>query len=507
MKKNVLWTILSVFVLILQLAAETLTAVIVMRLNVLPDSYMVVLAAAMGVLTLTTALLLFARGKKPVSMARKIIACILALLIVCGCALLSKLAADAYRTIHAVTNNNNETTSVGNMYIFLRGDDPATKLSDTAEYTFAVVQDYDVEHTEGAILVIEEQTGKAITVVPYTRITDLADALFDKQVDALILNGAAVTLLMEEEAYADFTQKTKILHTMPLEELKETEPTTTPTETVPEPEGDVTNTPFVVYISGSDTRSSKLRVSRSDVNILVAVNPVTKQVLLLNTPRDCYVPNPAGNGKLDKLTHCGLYGTGCSMEALENLYDVDIKYYAQINFTGFETLIDAVGGITIYSNQAFTARDTEIVKGENKLSGVQALDLVRERYHLPGGDNDRGKNQMKVIAALIDKLTSGTTIISNYSGILKSLEGMFKTSISTEEISMLVKMQLTDMASWNVQTFALTGTGSREETYSAPGMSLYVMHPNEKAVAYAGELLDRVLAGETLTAADMKLPK
>lgn len=505
MTKNYkLWTIISVIVLALQVLAETLTAVIVMRLNVLPGKYTVILVLALSVFVLLTALLLFARGKKPVSAARRIIACILALLVVCGCALVSKVAADAYETIHAVTTPG-EVTNVKNMYVFVRADDPAKSLSDTADYVYAIVQDYDVEHTDKAISVIEQQTGKTLTVTRYEKISDLADALFAKEADALILNGAAVTLLMEEQAYADFTQKARILHSMSLTDLEETKPSTEPS-TVPVVQGDITENPFVVYISGSDTRSSKLNVSRSDVNILVVVNPVSKQVLLLNTPRDYYVPNPAGNGKLDKLTHCGLYGTGCSMEALEDLYDVEIGYFAQINFTGFETLIDAVGGITIYSDQSFTARDTTIQKGANNLNGTQALDLVRERYHVSGGDNGRGKNQMKVIEALIKKLTSGTTIISNYSDILKSLEGMFKTSISMEEISNLVKMQLNDLASWNIQSFAVTGRGGSEKTYSSPGVYAYVMHPNEDVVEHAGKLVDRVLAGETLTEEDVKLP-
>lgn len=506
-RNNKIWTILSVIVLVLQVLAEVLTAATILRLNMLPDKYTVVLVVVLGVLLLLTALLLFARGKQPVSIARRIVAWILALLIICGCALVAKVAADAYQTIHAVTTPT-EVTDENNMYIFVRIDDPAQSLADTADYTYAIVEGYDEDHTQQAVTVIETELGKTLTLTQYQTMADLADALLGGEADALIINGAAVTLLMEEEAYADFTQKARILHAMPLKDLEETEPSTEP-PTEPPVEDNITNTPFVVYISGSDTRSSKLKVSRSDVNILVVVNPVTKQVLLLNTPRDYYVPNPAGKGKLDKLTHCGLYGTDCSMEALENLYDVEIDYYAQLNFTGFETLIDAVGGITVYSDQAFTAKtDTahSFKKGENHLNGEQALDFARERKGISGGDNGRGKNQMKVITAVIKKLTTGTTIISNYTEILKSMEGMFKTSISMDEISLLVKMQLSDMASWNVQSFAVTGKGDHATTYSSPGFNAYVMRPDEDVVAYAGELVDRVLAGETLTEEDVKLP-
>lgn len=504
MKNEKMWTILSVLILLMQAAAEVLTTVIIMRLNVLPDRYMIVLYIVFGLLMLLTAGLLFLRGKNPVSMVRRIIACVLVLLVVCGCALIAKVAFDAYETLHTVTDVGEET-SVRNMYVFVRDDDAAQKLEDTADYDYAVIGEYDEEHVQQAILLIQERTGKELKITYYPSTAELADALLNDQVDAVIVNGAAIALLMEEEGYEDFTVKARILFEVPLSELEATEPTTEET-TQPEIERTITNAPFIVYVSGSDTRSSKLKISRSDVNILVVVNPVTKQILLLNTPRDYYVPNPVGNGKLDKLTHCGLYGPECSMEALGDLYDLEVDYYAQVNFTGFETLIDAVGGVTIYSSQTFTARETQIKKGENKLDGAAALDLVRERYHVKGGDNGRGKNQMKVIAALIDKLTSGKTIISKYTKILDSLEGMFRTTVSMDDISMLVKMQLDDMASWNVQSFAATGTGGSAKSYSSPGHNAYVMYPHENVVAYASQLVDRVIAGETLTDADMKVP-
>ena len=508
MKKKTIWTIISVIVLILQIATEVLTAAVVQRLDVLPGKYVAVLYAVLTLLALLTALLLFVRGKKPVSMARRVVGCVLALLIICGCAVAAKVAGEAYQTIHTVTNNQ-EPTSIRNMYVFVRTDDPAQRVEDTADYAYAIVADYDEEHTQKAIEIISELTGKALDVSQVETTSDLADKLLAEEVDAVLLNGAAVTLLMEEEAYEDFTEKARILYTMSMSELEDPVPTTEPVETQPQTteDLDITEKPFVVYISGSDTRSSKLLVSRSDVNILVVVNPVTKQILMINTPRDYYVPNPAGNGKMDKLTHCGLYGADCSMQALGQLYDLEIDYYAQINFTGFETLVDAVGGVTVYSEQSFKAGDVYIQKGENHLNGSQALNFARDRYHVTGGDNGRGKNQMKVIKAIIEKMTTGTTVISRYSEIMASLGGMFKTSIEMENVSKLVKMQLDDMASWNIQSVAVTGTGGSEKTYSAPGVYAYVMHMNEASVKHAGDLADRVIAGETLKEEDMQLPK
>jgi len=502
MKNERIWKLLSVIMLSLQAIAEALVAVAVFKLNMLPDRYALIFVAALLFMLLVTGLLLFVRGKQPVSVARRCIACVLAFLIICGCGVLTKIAVDAYQAMDAVTQGG-ELTEERNMYVFVRIDDPASSLADAADYDFAVVLDHETELTQQAVAEIEKQTGKTVSLTQYESASALADALFAGQVDALILSDVSVALLLEEEGYIDFSQKTKILHTILVEQIQGAEPVE-PTVPAENDDLEITEKPFVVYISGIDTRSSKLRVSRSDVNILAVVNPNTKQILLLNTPRDYYVPNPAGKGKLDKLTHCGLYGVSCSMEALEGLYGIEIQHYARINFNGFETLVDAVGGITVYSDQAFTAHTTKISKGANYLNGEQALNFARERYHVAGGDNGRGKNQMKVITALIDKMTSGSTIISNYSSILKSLEGMFTTSVTMDEISAFVKMQINDMSRWEIHSFAVVGKGGSEKTYSAPGMKAYVMHPNKESVAHASTLVEQVLAGDKLTAEDLK---
>lgn len=505
MKKHVIWTVIASLLFTLQLAAQVLMAAVVLKLNVLPQKYVVAMVLLLVLFGALTGVLLFLHGKKPAGAARRIIACLLALLIAAGCGVAAKLVSDAQRTGDAVTGK--VTTTVRNVYVFVPLDDPAQILTDAAGYTFGYVEGYDVRHTQQAIAQIEETLGKAVPLTAFTQSSDMAKALFDGSVDAVIMNGASVALLLEEEDYADFAEKIRILETLSFAQLEETEPTEPPETTQPEIPKTVTNSPFAVYISGSDTRSSKLTVSRSDVNILVIVNPVTKQILLLNTPRDYYVANPEGGGAMDKLTHCGLYGPECSMKVLGDLYGIDVDFYGQINFTGFETLVDAVGGITVYSDQSFKAGNTYISAGNNELNGSQALDFARERYRVSGGDRGRGNNQMKVVKAVIEKMTSGTTIISNYSAILASLEGMFSTSMEMEDISMLVKMQLEDMAKWNIQTFSVNGVGGSEKTYSMPGSYAYVMYEDKNITGYASELIQRVYAGEILTEEDMVMPQ
>ena len=504
MKNTKIWNVLLAVVLVLQAVAEALTVAVVLQLDMLPVKYVVVLAVVMLFLLLITSLLAFVRIKGSVGQARRIVTCVLALLIVLGCAIASNMVKTAYNTVSHVTGSD-VTTNARDIYILVRTDDPARALADTKDYTFAAIENQNADHIQSVLLQVEEATGTEPQIKYYAQNTLLADALFAGDVDAVILSGAGAALLIENEGYENFFDKARILVTIPYDKLEQKQEQTEPTQA--ETPKDITGAPFIVYVSGSDTRSKVLTVSRSDVNILMVVNPLTKQVLLLNTPRDYYVPNPAGNGALDKLTHCGLYGVDCSMEALEDLYDIKIQHYGQINFTGFETLIDAVGGVTIYSDQSFTARETFIQKGENFLNGTQALDFARERYHVSGGDNGRGKNQMKVITAVIKKMTSGTTIISKYSSIMDSLKGTFTTSLEMSDISSLVKMQLNDMASWDIQSFAVFGTGGSETTFSSPGSHAYVMHPDKDVVKYASELIQKVLDGGKLTKDDVTYSK
>ena len=507
MKTKKIWTILSLIIFALQLAAEAAMAAIVIKLDLLPNKFLFILLGVLAFFLLLTGCLMFLRGKKPVSIVRRIIAWMIAILIIIGCGFAAKVAGDAYTALHKVTSKPVEKTDMGSIYVLVRLEDPAQSYADTLGYAYGIIAEYDEENVQQVIGLISQQAGGELKVTPYERTVEVADALLGGQADAWIVNGAAIALLTEDEGYEDYMSKVRILGEVPISDLQVEEPTTEPTTEQPEIPRTIDNAPFVIYISGSDTRNKKLRVSRSDVNIIGVVNPVTKQVLLINTPRDSYVPNPVGNGKRDKLTNCGLYGVDNSAKVLGTLYNLNVDYYAQINFTGFKKLIDAVGGVDVYSDQGFTAGKHYIQKGHNHLNGEEALAFARERYHVKGGDRGRGKNQMKVIEALIQKGTEGTTLISKYADILDSLDGLFRTSVTMDEISTLVKMQLNDMASWNVQMFAVTGEGDSQKTYSSPGHKAYVMHLDEKMVAYAAVLAERVMSGDILTDADMKVPE
>lgn len=256
--------------------------------------------------------------------------------------------------------------------------------------------------------------------------------------------------------------------------------------------------PFIVYLGGSDTRSGKLTKGRNDVNILAVVNPNTKQLLLVNTPRDYYVSNPAGEGAKDKLAHCGLYGLENSKEALSRLYGLPVAYGAVINFNGFEALIDALGGVTVYSESAFTTTigGYRIQQGANTLNGAQALAFARERSKVSGGDNTRGQHQMQVIAAMVRQLSAGN-VLSRWREILDSLAGMFATDMPLATMTKLLTNEIDNLDDWEIFSAAVTGTGGTDYNWSSGGKA-YVMYPDE-SVQQVSALMERVMNGERLT--------
>jgi LCP family protein required for cell wall assembly len=238
-------------------------------------------------------------------------------------------------------------------------------------------------------------------------------------------------------------------------------------------------------------------VSRSDVNIMAVVNTETKQIQLINTPRDYYVELPNSHGVKDKLTHAGLYGVDNSIGTLEMLYDVDIDYFVRMNFSGFEAIIDSVGGIDVYSEYDFTVEPIKhYVKGMNHLTGLEALAFARERHAFANGDLQRGKNQMAVITAILDKMMS-LELLYNYADVLEAVEGTFQTNFTSDEIYTLVKKVLVSPGDWTIDSFAVTGSGSKSTTYSMPNTKTYVMNPNESDVENVRCLIKEVL-GESL---------
>ena len=397
----------------------------------------------------------------------------------------SVAAASGKSALLAIAGKNLQKTT---SYVVVMADDPARSIGDTVGYTFGILSedaDISADNTSALLEDIKDGLGGRVDTSTYADLTSLADALYDGNAGAIILNSGYLTALDSLDDYSTFTQDTRIIYEFST--TKELEPI--------KPNASITSQPFVVYCSGIDARSSDINIqSLSDVNILAVIHPRTHQILLINTPRDYYVPL-ARNGQRDKLTHAGIYGTGESMQTLDNLYGTHTSFYMRVNFAGLTKIVDALGGVDVYSTKTFSMGGYNFTEGVNHLNGEAALCFSRERYAFADGDNQRGKNQMAVIQAIISKASS-PAVLKNYQTLLSSLSDAFITSLSYDDIASLVQMQLQDMSGWHVTSYAVSGSGDTSYCY-ALGDAAWVMRPNMDTVNTAKELIRQVMSGET----------
>lgn len=308
----------------------------------------------------------------------------------------------------------------------------------------------------------------------------LAEALMNKNTDVILFDEAVLNSV--EENREGFTEATKIIY-----EIKV--PASKVTSNTKRTDIDVNQDSFNVFITGMDSSGKIAARGNSDVNILATINPKTKKILLTTTPRDFYVPLEGNKNKYDKLTHAGNYGADCSMSTIAHLYDTPVDFYIKVNFTSVEGLVDALGGVTVNSDIAFSAPlrtggRTSFTAGPNKLDGARALAYSRERKSLAGGDRARGKHQQDVISAIIDKMTS-PAMLSNYNKVLKVIEQNTTTDISTDQMTSLIKSQIKNPSSWKVESISVDGVGDRKFTYSYKKKQVYVMIPTESTVTAA----------------------
>ena len=256
-----------------------------------------------------------------------------------------------------------------------------------------------------------------------------------------------------------------------------------------------TNKPFILYLSGSDSRSGIKTTARSDVNIVVVVNPNNHKILLVSIPRDYYVQLHGTSGNRDKLTHAGVYGIDMSINTINDLLDINIDDYVKVSFNTVINSVDIIDGIDIYSDKSFTAwtnKKCSYVEGVQHVDGTCALAFARERKTYDTGDRHRGENQEQVITKIIEKASNPKYLVK-YNEILKKIDGSFETSLSYEEITSFVKEQLNNLSNWEVETYNLNGYDSSGYTYSMPGWYLYDMDPDMNTINTAKEKIKECL--------------
>ena len=321
-------------------------------------------------------------------------------------------------------------------------------------------------------------------------LADLIDVLNNGEADAILMETSYADIVREE--FPESYEKLRLVKTYDLVDVVD----------VMTSDKDITKDPFIVYISGTDTSGSIANKSRSDVNILLAINPKTNKILLVNTPRDYHV-TLASKGKLDKLTHAGIYGVEESVKTLENLYDIDIDYYARINFTSFVKIINLLDGIKVDVPKAFCEQNSNrskldgdlicLSKGYQTLNGEQALALARHRKTI--GDRKRGENQMLILKAVINKAIS-PKIITKYNSLLKALDDKVVTNMTENEVIKFIKKQMKEEFSWDFETISADGQNARGQCYSTGRANLSIITPDENSIANVKKAINNLLNGE-----------
>lgn len=327
----------------------------------------------------------------------------------------------------------------------------------------------------------------------YGNLESLGSDLLDGSVESILVEDSQKIKLdnagnstKENNLIKDFTNKTRVLKTFTIKIKLASDKT------------DVTKDVFNIYISGMDEYGKVASVSRSDVNMIITVNPKTRQILLTNIPRDYYVQLHDTTGYKDKLTHAGNYGIDTSVATIEDLLGIKINYYVKVNFSSLVNIVNALGGVEVYSEYDFQSwNGYNFSKGYNKVNGKEALSFVRERKTFNEGDNQRGKNQQAMIEAIFRKCTS-PGIIVKYNSLLNSLEDSMITDMPMKSIKKLAKMQLVNNEKWTITSNSLSGTGSSEYTYTYPYQALYVTVADEESIKLSKELISKVTEGEIL---------
>ena len=347
---------------------------------------------------------------------------------------------------------------------------------------------------QGTDVCIEElkKAGVNITTEEFDSSYRMTQALKGQAIDGMILDQGYLDTLLEMPGMENLDEEI-----VPVVQYYYDAPKTNTAETV-----DTAMEPFTVYISGIDTRENKLlRNSRSDVNLLATVNPESHEILLVSIPRDYYVETVCEpdmgcmNGAMDKLTHTGLHGPETTEMTLEKLFDTSINYNVRVNFSSLVNVVDELGGVQLYNPEAFTSvSGPTFQQGDITLNGQQALAFVRERYAFTDGDRARGRNQMRVLTAIINKMMS-PKILTNFTGIMNSLSNSFETNMGEKDIKALVQAQLADPAKWTIYSYSVTGSGGTD--YAAElGDNAYVMYPDQATVDNAKADIKAVLSGE-----------
>lgn len=472
-KKNKRNQKLDIFLKLIAFAYVVITIIFyisVVKLDLIPGIYVTIFTIAEIIFTLSMVIGILKVHKRPTLN----IICLIIVFLISGVYIY--ITNYTLATGEFLDNIFQEVKETEEYYVVVRKDSKYEKIEDIANkelYLFQAADDAKQEVSSKIKVNFKQQES----------LTELGKSLISSKLEAIFISSVQYDILGEQ--IKNFKDSTKILYTAKHEIEKSSNNSNS--------KYNVKNGTFNVYISGIDTSGNINNVARSDANILATINTKTHEVLLTSIPRDYYVTLHSYGAK-DKLTHSGIYGINETVSTVEDLLDIDISYYVRVNFTTVIKIVDTIGGIDVNSDYNFTAYTGDhFDKGVNHLNGARALAFSRERHSFSDGDNQRVKNQQKVIEAIIKKVMNSNTILTKYTSILNSLEGSFQTNMKQDEISSLVKGQLNNMSPWKIKNNSLTGTGKNNPTYSMGSQLLYTMVPDSKSISSAKEKITDIM--------------
>ena len=464
---------ISLWILLLIITISFLS--LVKTLDIIPNNYFLYGVIAISIITFILEIFLFIKKRNIVLKIFKGLSIFITLILICiysfGTYYLNK-------TMNFIDNISIMNEEITNYYIIVLDTSKYQESSDLYGQTLAYF-----DKTEQNIL---DKLKLDLTYKTTNDINKLKDMLFNKEVESILITDIIKNKL--EEDYEDFTTNIRILETI---EIKNTIEDITKKVSIK-------NTPYNVLISGIDAYGDINQTSRNEVNIIATINPNTNEILLTSIPRDYYGHLHGTNGYKDKLTHASYYGINMAVQTIEEIFDTDINYYVKVNFSTVVDLVDELGGIDIYADQAIYLYQCSIKKGYTHVNGECALGFGRERHSYADGDRHRGRNQQEVIKAIFNKMTSGATLISEYTDILNVMDGKFATNMDMNEVLNMLKYEINDLSYYHIESIQVDGTGAMGPTYSYPGQDLWIMIPDQSTINNAKTLINKVLNNESI---------
>lgn len=486
------FTIFAIVLSIVLVATAGIMVYEILKLEILPSN---ILMPVILVIILFSLILLLLINFCAHGLATKIIFSFLVILISVAYGLGDYYLYSTASTLNIVTEQ--AAKSKNTVSLIVMAESTKEDVQDINGSKIGVLTNINKEGTKKSLNDISKQN-IGYSTEKFDNVPAMLQALYEGQVDAIILNEAYRSNVSEIENYENFNNETKVIH-QTVYYTKEANNSLAVS--------DITSKPFTILITGNDSFGALDEVSRSDVNMIVTINPLTSTILMTSIPRDAFVTEVCDDyacnyGVEDKLTHTGIYGADTTKDTLENLLDIDINYIFRVNFSSMIDIVDALGGIDIdvaegmavsrfYSDSTLEG----VHEGQNHLNGKRALAYSRERKAYLDGDVQRARNQQQVLQAMFKKASS-PEIITKYSNILKAVGKAFDTNMTTKEITSFIKYQLQASPSWKFEQYVLKGENTLKVSPEL-GMEVSAVELYAYSIQTASEKIEAVLDGKS----------